>query len=653
MPQISGLPTAATALGAQDIVAGSQAGVATGYEVLELSGFSVTTVAALRAMPVTRSKDGTLIAPGVRVKLQGYFAIGDGGAGPELRFETANAPYADDGMTTFCPTGRTDCAWVREGRIRWHLRWAGAHADANPSTGAGTDDVAIFNALALYLHTNFGGGCIYLGNANYLAQSATCMLYDNIMVEGDGDGSCWVLSPTAVIMRTFDGVYQEAPMFMNADVVNGNKHVRLRNFKIDASAYSAANPPIATGMQAGSGIGCWCSTAGGNRDWAIEYIHTYQTPLQAIYLTYCSHIKISHCFVEQTMWPHADGMSAHEGDNVIFDHNVIYSSIDDSIAFENVTLGVAVGNLIDRNNAQVTVSSVAYYAHAINVIQSSGYTCSDIAVVGNTIVNCRYTGSNTAPAISVSAANNTCSRIVISGNTLSHATLAVYVGGANCSDVTVSDNIVTDVDSYGIYVAGATSGILVDGNHIRDAALTQVVGAITVDNTGSNPPIATVSNNSVEFYVVNSGHGILLSSAADGCVVVGNSVRNVQRGIYILGTNYCTVTGNSARDCTLYGILFNNASYCSFSGNLARNTGVPAGTGFGLSGTYTPYSFSCGANLAVGFVILDQVSPQNGTTANRPLAVQVGYNYLDTTLGKPIWLKATTPTWVDATGATV
>jgi len=42
------------------------------------------------------------------------------------------------------------------------------------------------------------------------------------------------------------------------------------------------------------------------------------------------------------------------------------------------------------------------------------------------------------------------------------------------------------------------------------------------------------------------------------------------------------------------------------------------------------------------------------TTANRPTtALVVGMNLFDTTLNKPIWLKNTTPTWVDATGSSV
>lgn len=46
-----------------------------------------------------------------------------------------------------------------------------------------------------------------------------------------------------------------------------------------------------------------------------------------------------------------------------------------------------------------------------------------------------------------------------------------------------------------------------------------------------------------------------------------------------------------------------------------------------------------------------KIGTQAGTTANRPSYVDVGYNYFDTTLNKPIWYNGAN--WVDATGITV
>lgn len=45
---------------------------------------------------------------------------------------------------------------------------------------------------------------------------------------------------------------------------------------------------------------------------------------------------------------------------------------------------------------------------------------------------------------------------------------------------------------------------------------------------------------------------------------------------------------------------------------------------------------------------------RTGTTTERPLDAIVGTVYFDTTLGKPIWCKATDPiVWVDGTGTVV
>jgi hypothetical protein len=51
-----------------------------------------------------------------------------------------------------------------------------------------------------------------------------------------------------------------------------------------------------------------------------------------------------------------------------------------------------------------------------------------------------------------------------------------------------------------------------------------------------------------------------------------------------------------------------------------------------------------------------QAVNQSGTTANRPTSgLWVGRPFFDTTLNKPIWVKAVSPAvvWVDATGASV
>ena len=48
--------------------------------------------------------------------------------------------------------------------------------------------------------------------------------------------------------------------------------------------------------------------------------------------------------------------------------------------------------------------------------------------------------------------------------------------------------------------------------------------------------------------------------------------------------------------------------------------------------------------------LLKDYASTSGTTAARPTTATVGFNYYDTTLNKPVWLKTAPSTWVDATG---
>jgi hypothetical protein len=72
------------------------------------------------------------------------------------------------------------------------------------------------------------------------------------------------------------------------------------------------------------------------------------------------------------------------------------------------------------------------------------------------------------------------------------------------------------------------------------------------------------------------------------------------------------------------------------------------------------YDTPSGAQVRIDNVLNELNIPLRnlvGTTSDRLATtnLNVGSQYFDTTLGKPVWLKATAPSkvWVDATGATV
>lgn len=49
--------------------------------------------------------------------------------------------------------------------------------------------------------------------------------------------------------------------------------------------------------------------------------------------------------------------------------------------------------------------------------------------------------------------------------------------------------------------------------------------------------------------------------------------------------------------------------------------------------------------------VQDKLNPKSGTTANRPTTTVIGFQYYDTTLGKPIYWNGTV--WKDSAGTTV
>lgn len=80
-------------------------------------------------------------------------------------------------------------------------------------------------------------------------------------------------------------------------------------------------------------------------------------------------------------------------------------------------------------------------------------------------------------------------------------------------------------------------------------------------------------------------------------------------------------------------VYFNGPAVNGFVGWICTASGSP--------GTWTPF----------GKIGVDIGKSTSGTTAGRPLVATIGYEYFDTTIGKPIWWKGAG--WVDAMGTTV
>ncbi|WIF20472.1 hypothetical protein SEA_BERKA_8 [Arthrobacter phage Berka] len=93
---------------------------------------------------------------------------------------------------------------------------------------------------------------------------------------------------------------------------------------------------------------------------------------------------------------------------------------------------------------------------------------------------------------------------------------------------------------------------------------------------------------------------------------------------------------------------------------LKAKTTAAALTAIGARGGADPATATI-AELRVGSQTATRlISPQllkdyvsaSGTTAARPTDATVGFEYFDTTLGKPVWLKTAPSAWVDSAGVT-
>ena len=189
----------------------------------------------------------------------------------------------------------------------------------------------------------------------------------------------------------------------------------------------------------------------------------------------------------------------------------------------------------------------------------------------------------------------------------------------------------------------------------------------------SSPTIKTANNDQV--YASNIIRRFSVANPI-GCVI--KPVSN--RGVYLncSGQYNYDGTGKGTRnifkntDDTVASIQDNYMGRTTFGEFIELKSNLQIHSGAGTpEGVVTAKAgslyFRTDGSMGSGVYLKEQNSEGNtgwkelqgirsGITASRPTALgftpPVGYQYFDTTLGKPIWLKTGT-TWVDSTGATV
>jgi hypothetical protein len=281
--------------------------------------------------------------------------------------------------------------------------------------------------------------------------------------------------------------------------------------------------------------------------------------------------------------------------------------VDDQSA--GTSAGVSVFGCLIQGNGKIGINAVAfrgltisgcYFEFQNSSAQSGGYDIYlDGGWGGTTISGCHFWGtySNT---VMIGLGNT--SGVVIIGN---------HFSGSNNAP-------------YSIQTSSNTQNVLAIGNYMGkpiNDPYNQVSNLLT-------NPVFTGANFTLQ--------GIYAAFKANST----DPTKAPSFALQVNGTSYATWTlsGNSNQD--LYGYHYNQStsqmeSWMRVSGN--------GNTIYWLK----PQNHNQQVSSAVVW--------ESGTTAQRPANPVVGQRYFDTTLGKPIWCKVggPTPTWVDATGATV
>lgn len=378
----------------------------------------------------------------------------------------------------------------------------GTDADFNTT---GTADQAIINSTASTL-SSAGGGTIRLRAGNYTINNKI-LLYSNVTLEGEG---------MATIINRANTV--NVAMFENADTVNGNTGITVRNMQLRGNYTN--NPS--------NSLGFATSKVSNSR-----FENIYQT-------------DVSSCF------------SFKYSMNNRFVGNYGYNPRPDSAMF-----GFEYGssyNVIDFNFCDA-------YTVALNLNGDNG-DCNYNVVTNNTFQRDNSPINNGGDCILVI---NGSSYNTISNNTITdYAEDGIRISDDSCYN-TITGNTIYDITRYGIVLATRNIGNVISGNIIRSCQAGVFVDVGSHDNaiTSNNIQDCTSdgiyinSANGCNDNIINDNlifniprYGVYLN-VSNGNSVTGNRINGNgvgQHGIYLLNSANNTISANNIKNCSQTGI---------------------------------------------------------------------------------------------------
>lgn len=145
---------------------------------------------------------------------------------------------------------------------------------------------------------------------------------------------------------------------------------------------------------------------------------------------------------------------------------------------------------------------------------------------------------------------------------------------------------VKNVQRSGMYLSGSRNSVT--NCHLSDigkvGAASSIIGrsGIVCDSDGTNTPKGTIIRNNRVLDCLE--HGIKIYPGAHNSEISGNYVLAAEdRGIYVQGSNYCTVSGNRIDGASVVGIFVGDATDAGIGNAVTGNTvnGILVGTSGG------------------------------------------------------------------------
>lgn len=352
------------------------------------------------------------------------------------------------------------------------------------------------------------------------------------------------------------------------------------------------------------------------------------------------------------------------GIQVIGSKNVI---ISDNISNENGDCGITINttdifkisdNICEHNG----VNGGPYGGQGIQVVGNSTTKSKDGTITGNTVRN------NLENGIEVTTY---CEDISIDDNVCKYNNWAGIAVNPNTNSITIGDNV-CKYNQNGI--SCNNSNIVQVSNNItnfnkENGVVINTCDIVNVDNFISLNNGQTVNNRSGILVTVSTNvdvkngkaydtqgtktqsYGITYYNSSNG-ECIGNVIKdNKTSNISVTGTTGVIFDNKGDTDNTRKGYIdYNGIRIISGSGTPIGNIDAPISSIYQRIDGGRSNSLYLKTTSGINGWELLHVNA-NGSTANRPSGMAVGFMYFDTTLGKPTWYSGSV--WKDASGTNV